>query len=360
MSFVIPGKLQGYIRRLCLSYKAENPNLSGLLASAPIYVNEGVSYDNYDGGTYGHNVIIFFPDEFFERHPLKDQEKLKSRLLDDLRTVASSVPNEFVYGISFDLADENDPEFQKALAAGASPEPPLSTLPFWHNDYVRLFISHRDKHKRHAHELRSELEQFGISSFVAHDTIRPMATWQGEILKALQTMEVFLCFITDDFDASVWTNQEIGYAMGRRTPIISFKLETKDPPGFIGAEQALRGTLKHVKSSVDAILDLISNKVGQGERIKKATLEAFSQSKSFADAELKFDRMVSVVKKINDDELDFIVRSFNANTQLNSAYYLTRGNRFINYLARASGKNFAISNGELAKLAPPDLDEIPF
>ena len=41
------------------------------------------------------------------------------------------------------------------------------------NGLFRLFISHMAKHRKFAHDIRRELLSFGISSFVAHDGIRP-------------------------------------------------------------------------------------------------------------------------------------------------------------------------------------------
>ena len=34
---------------------------------------------------------------------------------------------------------------------------------------------------------------------VAHDTIAPMTEWRLEIMRGLETMEVMLVFLTDDF-----------------------------------------------------------------------------------------------------------------------------------------------------------------
>ena len=69
-----------------------------------------------------------------------------------------------------------------------------------------------------ARRLGDALCAYGISPFVAHDTIVPMKTWQLEIEKGLETMEVMLAFLTDDFHQSTWTNQEIGYALGKSVP----------------------------------------------------------------------------------------------------------------------------------------------
>ena len=90
-----------------------------------------------------------------------------------------------------------------------------------------------------------------------------MKTWQLEIEKGLETMEVMLAFVTDDFHNSTWTNQEIGYALGKSVPIISVKLETKSPQGFIGSKQALRGHLDRPEELASAIFQVLVEEVGE-------------------------------------------------------------------------------------------------
>jgi TIR domain len=104
------------------------------------------------------------------------------------------------------------------------------------------------------------LETYGVSAFVAHDTIEPMSTWQREIEKGLETMEIMLAFITDDFHESSWTNQEIGYALGKDIPVIPVKLEGRDPDGFIGATQAVKGRLEQPSACVKKIYEILCDK----------------------------------------------------------------------------------------------------
>lgn len=51
-------------------------------------------------------------------------------------------------------------------------------------------------------------------------------------------MDAFVAVLTSGFSQSVWCNQEIGFAIAKRTSIISFKME-EDPPGLLGDAQAL-------------------------------------------------------------------------------------------------------------------------
>lgn len=105
-------------------------------------------------------------------------------------------------------------------------------------DQFRLFISHVSKHKARAHRLKEALAPYGVSAFVAHDDIEPTKRWRDEILRALQTMDGFVAMLAPGFSASVWCNQEVGFAVGSGAMIISFRM-SEDPPGFLGEEQAL-------------------------------------------------------------------------------------------------------------------------
>jgi len=105
-------------------------------------------------------------------------------------------------------------------------------------NFFRLFISHISKDKDKATRLRDCLTPYHISGFVAHQDIHPTALWQTEIERALHAMDAFLAIHTAGFSKSVWTQQEIGFAVARGVKIISFKMG-EDPTGFISQRQAL-------------------------------------------------------------------------------------------------------------------------
>jgi hypothetical protein len=50
---------------------------------------------------------------------------------------------------------------------------------------------------------------------VAHEDIHPTLEWQVEIERALYNMDAFLAIHTPGFKDSFWTQQEIGFAVGR-------------------------------------------------------------------------------------------------------------------------------------------------
>jgi hypothetical protein len=120
----------------------------------------------------------------------------------------------------------------------------------------RLFISHISENKDRATRLRDCLVPFAVSGFVAHEDIVPTLEWQSEIERALQTMEAFVAIHTPGFSKSNWTQQEVGFAVGRRVPIISLQMGEL-PTGFLLKNQALarRGrTADQVAAEIDQLL----------------------------------------------------------------------------------------------------------
>jgi len=137
--------------------------------------------------------------------------------------------------------------------AGRSLSPPRN----WKDTKLfRLFLSHISKDKVKATRLKDCLASYGISGFVAHEDIHPTLEWQSEIERALQTMDGFIAIHTPGFSNSFWTQQEIGFAVGRGTKIISFRMG-EDPTGFISKQQALARrdrTAEDVAKEIDALL----------------------------------------------------------------------------------------------------------
>lgn len=112
----------------------------------------------------------------------------------------------------------------------------------WGEGYRRkklVFLSHRATCKRQVSQVRELLENQGISCFVAHQDVTPSTFWQDEILNALNTMDAFVGFVTNDFHGGGWPDQEVGYACQRGVPRVFLRVEGADPIGMVAREQAL-------------------------------------------------------------------------------------------------------------------------
>jgi hypothetical protein len=143
-----------------------------------------------------------------------------------------------------------------------------SSLPKeWRDDNLfRLFISHLAIHKKQAKRLKDTLSPYHISGFIAHEDIEPTKEWQKEIERALWTMDAMLAVHTEKFSESIWTQQEIGFALGRGLKVISLKMD-EDPRGFISKNQAILRSGRTAESVSTDIVSIITNDLLTKERM---------------------------------------------------------------------------------------------
>lgn len=185
------------------------------------------------------------------------------------------------------MLDEAKDNVLLALArhVGYDSDPIRSTVEpgFWLPDHFRLFISHLATFKNEAAVLQGALKKYQISSFVAHNDIEPTTEWQNEIEAGLSTADAMIVLLREGFHQSNWTDQEIGYAMGRGVLILTVRFE-QDPYGFIGRFQALNGNGKEINTLGKEIFDILIKHKQTRRRIAEALVARLEQSDSFAEA----------------------------------------------------------------------------
>lgn len=153
---------------------------------------------------------------------------------------------------------------------------------------LKVFLSHLATHREFAGRLKKSLREFGISLFVAHDDIEPTAQWETEILTALSSCDALIALLHPEFHASNWTDQEIGYAMGRGIPVFSVRLG-QVPYGFIGRFQAFNGNGKSQKDLATELFEVYCRHKQTQEQMSAVLIGLFEQSNSFADAKTRMN-----------------------------------------------------------------------
>jgi hypothetical protein len=155
--------------------------------------------------------------------------------------------------------------------------------PFWREGMFRLFVTHLSAYKQFAADLQNHLNGFGISSFVAHNDIEPTREWQNEIETALSTCEGLAALLHPEFHHSNWTDQEIGFAMGRGVPVFAVRFG-QDPYGFIGRFQAFNGSNKSSAQIAAELFDAFRKGKQTQTRMSEALVDMFVKSDSFKEA----------------------------------------------------------------------------
>lgn len=190
--------------------------------------------------------------------------------------------------------------------------------PFWNAGDLRVFISHLATHRQYAGELKESLAKFGFTSFVAHTDINPTAEWQSEIETALSTCEVLIALLHDGFSGSDWTDQEVGFAMGRRLPAFSVRFD-QAPYGFIGRFQAFNGNGKSTDSLAQEIFDALRSHKETHRRMSELIVSRFENSLSFANAKANM-KLLEELEHWSKRYSNRIEKALESNSQINGSW----------------------------------------
>jgi len=169
------------------------------------------------------------------------------------------------------------------FSLNATPTTPIPA--FWEDGMFRLFITHLAAHRETAANLKEKLSECGVSSFVAHNDIEPTKEWLIEIEKALSTCEALVALLHPKFHASDWTDQEIGYAIGRGVPVYSIRFGVV-PYGFIGRYQAFNGNNKTSTVIATELFNALRKGKQTQRRMGEVLVDLFVASRSFKDAKM--------------------------------------------------------------------------
>ena len=103
------------------------------------------------------------------------------------------------------------------------------------------------------------MKEKGIDVFLAHENIEISKKWRDEILKHLRNDNFLLALLTDNYEKSVYTNQEAGYMMGKKgknIPLMVRKTNIKNF-GFLETYQGVSVIEENLKDAVEKMVDII-------------------------------------------------------------------------------------------------------
>lgn len=190
--------------------------------------------------------------------------------------------------------------------------------PFWRKRMFRLFISHLSSEKILAAQLQKALLAYGISNFVAHNDIKPTLEWQTQIETALATADSLVALLHPAFHASNWTDQEIGFAMGRGLPVFAIRFG-QDPYGFIGRFQGFVGGGKTPETLARELFDAYCKNKQSHKRMGEVLLNLFEDSSNFNIAKAR----ISHLEQLEVWDSSFVPRlkaAAEANSQISGSW----------------------------------------
>ncbi|MCH7768728.1 MAG: toll/interleukin-1 receptor domain-containing protein, partial [Nitrospinae bacterium] len=208
---------------------------------------------------------------------------------------------DYVIDMISDASNQSLVKLAKHL--GVVTELESSELPtFWSPNHLRIFLSGLATEKKAIKAIKTELGDYGLVCFLAHEDIEPTREWQTEIETALTTMDALVAYLTPGFNESEWTDQEVGVAIGRKVPIVPLKAGI-DPYGFIGKYQALQAKDRMPEEIAKEIVELLAAKPQIAAKISNALVERLEGSGSFSDSKLIMD-LIERCRQFSEDTLE--------------------------------------------------------
>jgi hypothetical protein len=238
---------------------------------------EEPEYDNWDGGTYYYTLTLLVPVALFARlgtdvsaleQRIAKRTELVLRAPDRRRLTAVVIQPELV-------SARKGTELDRVISDRSERPVPQ----FWTPGQFRLFLSHVSLFKQRTAALRQVLSRYHISAFVAHDTIEAGELWQREIEAALRSMDAMVAVLTPGFHESKWTDQEIGWALGRGIYLLPLR-KGLDPYGFIAEVQGIQAENKTLGGVAEEIFAALLRHSKTRDRIREALVIGLENSGS--------------------------------------------------------------------------------
>ncbi|WP_196812807.1 MULTISPECIES: toll/interleukin-1 receptor domain-containing protein [unclassified Afipia] len=350
-SYQLPSKIERCMAALSKLYAQEGKRpLQNIIVNAKIFVEEGYSYDNWNGGTSGHAIRLTVPEEIYLAN-INQQAEVQRQISEDLNKL-HNVQNEFFDGVflEMDLPEESNWRQESGLlVTGTRQVGTEAAKRIWTENDFRLFFSHKTEVKRETAAVKEALRHYGVSAFVAHEDIHPTKEWQDEIENALATMDGFVALMTKEFHESNWTDQEVGYALARGVPIVAVRLE-RDPYGFLGKFQGL--TTDWASMPEELVKLLIKS-----DRMLSAYIGALSRCSSF-DRGNALSLILPAIDAVSDDQIDRIIDAYNTNTELQGSFGFSGTKPFswgpgiLPHLHRWGSRKFVMSSNWPRRIEP--------
>jgi hypothetical protein len=159
-----------------------------------------------------------------------------------------------------------------------------------------------------------ELQQLEIDGFVAHKDIEPDEEWQHEIESALSTCHALVGLLHEGFAKSTWTQQEVGWALGRGVPVLMVALD-EIPTGFKSARQASLARSATAREVASRIVVWLSRNRSHGEIVTSRLFDSLVTAHNYWDARDAAQRLEDM-GDLSPEILDSIEAAYIAHSQI--------------------------------------------
>jgi hypothetical protein len=347
--YQLPPKIEHCLAILSKLYGQEGKReKQEIIVNSQVRVREGWSSD--DWGNTGHAIYLSVPEALY-LGLAKKKEQVQNEIQEDINKI-HNISAEFIERVFLEMEEVRDRDWRResgVLQSSQRVTTVASAERVWGDRGYRLFLSHKATVKKQVGMLKDGLEPFGIRGFVAHEDIHPTKDWQDEIENALASMDAFAALLTEDFHDSLWTDQEVGYALGRGIPMIAVKLG-QNPYGFIAKFQALSCNWDDAPVAIAKLLI-------KQPRMLNAYIEALGRCRNFGEGNT-LSRVLPEIEHLTTDQAERLRGVYNQGTELRGSFGFngfrpgTYGDGLAKHLVRATGGNiWSLRQEKLARIS---------
>lgn len=203
----------------------------------------------------------------------------------------------------------------------------------WKSKRFRLFISHRHSDSELAYTIKKELAKYGIDGFVAHVDITPSKEWQEEIVKALDTCDAITPLLTENFRDSKWTDQEVGYCIGRGVKVLSLNFSLT-PYGLMGRYQAMNCSALQPPTIANRIFNILVKDETTGLKITNGLIGLLERTTDYTELVRISKLLETSVVYWNAEHLQRLENMLRTNINVQNAWHVPERLRRIIFRLR--------------------------
>jgi hypothetical protein len=220
-----------------------------------------------------------------------------NQVFDKQESLVDEVIEHFDIGLWY---QQKEPEkYQKLFLDSITKSPD-----FWKEGYFKLFISHLSTNRERMFNLKTALDRWGVSAFVAHVDIEPSREWRNEVEAGLETMDAMLVVVEPGFKESDWCCQEVGYALGRKVDILPI-CAGLDPFGFFGKYQGIQVKGKMPSQAAEKIIETLIKKPKHRAQLLQSIGKSFASLQS--DKKIELVRILDGWKVVADEQFKSLI-----------------------------------------------------
>jgi hypothetical protein len=186
---------------------------------------------------------------------------------------------------------------------------PGEPLP-WEQGHLRLFMSHLAIQQEFVGAVGRTLSFEGTSAFVAHTSIEPSKEWMAVIETALRSCDAMVVFLHEGFHESLWCDQEVGFALARRVPVLILAIDQM-PYGFMSKFQALKAKDQQAGQLAPQITNWLASTPTAQAAMTEGLITALGRTRSYNEIRRLLSLLESMPRFTPDqlEQLDRIAKT---------------------------------------------------